>query len=430
MIKKVRAATGADKVILVGHSMGGLAAREYLQRYEAGQHRWWIDPSAPDGHKIAKLVTIGTPHLGTNVDFPLLDQFLGANEHSEARRDLRWSYSNGTDGVYLFGGSESEIAGLSYHSVDVNCDGNESSTITGINESADSTTYNNNMPLPQNTFYTWITSNASGSGDLIVDLSRQWLYIGNDPSPSGLADTLLMNRAHWDETSDYYSIIRGLDEPDSYPLAYELTLGRPIKGFITYGPSWASSDADFYKVDAQRSGVLAVTIEGGGNSGLAGIAIYDASQNFLHGASIGSPSFVLEANVTPGTYYIEVTGNATPTSWQNPYTLTIPTTVSVDSRRPDEIPRAYHLDQNYPNPFNAGTVIRYELPKTGHVMLVVFNAAAQVVRTLLSGVQQAGYYQIHWDGRNPQGQPLPSGAYFYRLEAGSFTETHKMILAK
>ncbi len=68
LIDSVLRITGADKVILVGHSMGGLAIREYLQRTENGIHKWWIEPGDTlNGHKVAKVVTIGTPHLGTNV---------------------------------------------------------------------------------------------------------------------------------------------------------------------------------------------------------------------------------------------------------------------------------------------------------------------------------------------------------------------------
>ena len=95
--------TGADRVVLLGHSMGGLAIREYLQRRTAdGAPRWWADPAADGGHRVAAVVTYGTPHQGSNfVNF-------GLNcADTEATRDLRYSYlSTGEVAPYLYGGGE------------------------------------------------------------------------------------------------------------------------------------------------------------------------------------------------------------------------------------------------------------------------------------------------------------------------------------
>ena len=91
MIDSVLRVTGAEKVILAAHSMGGLAIREYLQRIENGLHKWWIDPNDTiNGHKVAKVVTIGSPHQGTNVTL----QVGGIDFNSEAIRDMRSSFSN------------------------------------------------------------------------------------------------------------------------------------------------------------------------------------------------------------------------------------------------------------------------------------------------------------------------------------------------
>lgn len=95
-IEKVREVTSADKVILVGHSMGGLAIREYLQRIdENGKKKWWVDTSDnSSGHKVAKVVTIGTPHGGSDA-WAELAAPLGVNLFSEAVRDLRATLNNG-----------------------------------------------------------------------------------------------------------------------------------------------------------------------------------------------------------------------------------------------------------------------------------------------------------------------------------------------
>ena len=98
-----------------------------------------------------------------------------------------------------------------------------------------------------------------------------------------------------------------------------------------------------------------------------------------------------------------------------------------------KLPKMYSLSQNYPNPFNPSTTISYEIPETGLkaiTELSVFNIRGQLVKTLVNGYKSAGKYIIHWDGTNSSGQRVPTGAYFYRLISGNYSETRKMILVK
>jgi hypothetical protein len=89
------------------------------------------------------------------------------------------------------------------------------------------------------------------------------------------------------------------------------------------------------------------------------------------------------------------------------------------------------LRQNYPNPFNPATTIRYQVAKTGPVTLKVYNVAGQRVRTLMDGTARAGeVHEVRWRGLNDAGGPVASGVYFYRLVAGGFVETRKMVLLK
>ncbi len=81
--------------------------------------------------------------------------------------------------------------------------------------------------------------------------------------------------------------------------------------------------------------------------------------------------------------------------------------------------------ENYPNPFNPSTTIRYELPHSTQVYLAVYNTLGQRIATLVQGPQEAGTYEVKFDGSN-----LASGAYFYRLQAGSFVLTKKLLLMK
>ena len=106
---------------------------------------------------------------------------------------------------------------------------------------------------------------------------------------------------------------------------------------------------------------------------------------------------------------------------------TIPQAVPVDPQQ-----YAYRLDSNYPNPFNPTTTIGYEIKTQGHVTLKVFNAAGQLVRTLVDDVQspQVGGFSVTWDGRNNTGSIVSSGVYFYRLVAGDYVATKKMVMLK
>jgi hypothetical protein len=86
---------------------------------------------------------------------------------------------------------------------------------------------------------------------------------------------------------------------------------------------------------------------------------------------------------------------------------------------------AYTLWQNYPNPFNPSTTIRYALPQPSHVTLTVFNTLGQQVTTLVNGEAEAGYHAVQFDAAR-----LPSGVYFYRLQAGAFVKTRKLCLVR
>lgn len=88
-------------------------------------------------------------------------------------------------------------------------------------------------------------------------------------------------------------------------------------------------------------------------------------------------------------------------------------------------PTSYFLGQNYPNPFNPKTTINYQLPTTSHVTLKVFDLLGREVATLVDEPTEAGEHAVQFDGRE-----LSSGVYFYRMQAGAFTQTRTLVLAK
>jgi hypothetical protein len=88
------------------------------------------------------------------------------------------------------------------------------------------------------------------------------------------------------------------------------------------------------------------------------------------------------------------------------------------------------LAANYPNPFNSTTVIRYQLSAISRVILKIYDLQGRLIRTLVDDNLPSGYYLTRWDGMDEKGQPVASGIYFYRIKAGDFVQTKRMLLMR
>jgi hypothetical protein len=99
--------------------------------------------------------------------------------------------------------------------------------------------------------------------------------------------------------------------------------------------------------------------------------------------------------------------------------------VQDDRTHAGDLPGQVVLKQNYPNPFNPSTTIRFELAKTSHVSLSVYDMLGRQVSVLVNDRKEAGYHEVKFDGNG-----LSSGVYFYRLTAGTFVETKKLLLVR
>lgn len=97
---------------------------------------------------------------------------------------------------------------------------------------------------------------------------------------------------------------------------------------------------------------------------------------------------------------------------------------------PDFIPLEFSLSQNYPNPFNPVTQIRYTLPQLANVSLKIYDILGREVKTLVNREQAPGAYRIEWNGTNNYGVQVSSGMYIYRVVAGKFVQTKKMMFLK
>jgi hypothetical protein len=96
----------------------------------------------------------------------------------------------------------------------------------------------------------------------------------------------------------------------------------------------------------------------------------------------------------------------------------------VDKDEP-VIPASYELYQNYPNPFNAATTITFRTSETGMVNLAIYNAAGQLVETLVDEQKRSGLHTVEWNARG-----VASGVYFYRLTAGTYSSTKKCVIVR
>jgi photosystem II stability/assembly factor-like uncharacterized protein len=268
------------------------------------------------------------------------------------------------------------------------------------------------------------------------------------------------NGAHWTTASN------GLTNASVYALAQSggtLLVGNSAGIFLTTngGTNWTPSDmpalaihalaANSTKVFASDAGGgVFVSTDGGAHwGGLARLAQVSVS------SILATDAYVFMAAMLEGIGYGFYSSTDNGTNWYQPNdglsTLNLAsiavrgTNVFLGTlgsgvwRRPlldlgiiasvdhssQDIPVRFVVEQNYPNPFNPSTTIRYGLPRRAQVSLSVFNTLGQRVVQLVNGDIDAGYHEIRFDGNN-----LASGVYFYRMTAGSYAETRKLLLLK
>jgi hypothetical protein len=94
------------------------------------------------------------------------------------------------------------------------------------------------------------------------------------------------------------------------------------------------------------------------------------------------------------------------------------------------VPTEFGLSQNFPNPFNPSTVLQYQVPAATHVEISVYNILGAKVATLVNDVKEAGYYTVTWNGTGANGRTVASGVYIYRMHAGDYVTTKRMLLIK
>ncbi|MDX2189459.1 MAG: alpha/beta fold hydrolase [Bacteroidota bacterium] len=257
-IKYVLSITGKDKVILVGHSMGGLASREYLSNSNIWQN---------DGkHHVAKLFTTGTPHGGSNSTSFGISGLFGIDESQESIRDLRYSYTySGNSGVYLFGGTENlnymwDRLLFDFYNADVNCNGIINENIIGLNSKVS----------PNDLYYSCaIGTGAILGGDGVVSTPRSNMtnYLFFQVPLAFSADTFMVydNSAqfHTDLPNKTEINLKGLDEPSDPNLAYYIDTNKTYLGMATAQSGSTNGfhyDYDYYQFDMKPKNSLRVSM--------------------------------------------------------------------------------------------------------------------------------------------------------------------------
>jgi len=105
-------------------------------------------------------------------------------------------------------------------------------------------------------------------------------------------------------------------------------------------------------------------------------------------------------------------------------------TIKADGEDPiPEIPLETKLFSAFPNPFNPNTNLRYSMKEAGEARIDIFNVKGQLLKTFKQNHEQAGYYQVSWDGRDVNGHQVSTGVYFYRMSCGKYSHTKKMVLS-
>lgn len=264
-IEKIVSLTGKDKVILVGHSMGGVASTAFFLNTDNQ-----LDRKFNVNNRVAKLLTIGSPLAGSDQaiwEKVIVDVFAGIEIFSPAMRDLNKSTNNHKN-VFLFGGNENEV-GTFYWDKDVNYNNDPSvDNIKGINEySIDE--WGNDV-----SFY-WLAGvfePTGGSdreeddklcptenGDCVVELVDQYFSFG---------ESKIIEAGHADRWScgqrfSFDAIVEGLDEADDFEKAYEIDLFTSYSGFITHQGDRGNNpnvDQDVYAFTASEGFKTSLTI--------------------------------------------------------------------------------------------------------------------------------------------------------------------------
>lgn len=341
-IERVMQLTGKNKVILVGHSMGGLASRQYIQNTN-----YWQPDAA---HHVAKLLTLGTPHGGSNASDTGLGWFAGIDTKSEAIRDLKISYYySGDAGRFLYGGIEvnnssnmnEHLFGADFYNYDVNCNGSIGDNVVGLNA----------KPIDNMIDFSSVIGRITGGttdGVVAEPQSIMDTYYTALTYPTKFFyfnSTFDFIENHTELPGYYYQIMQGLDEPNFKELAYVVNTNKVYNGFTTIQSNPIDADQDFYKFTIS-GGTMTTSIDITSiNTSVMNASVLDSSGNLINTTVTNSgTSLSFVRTLAPGNYFLKIVSTTpTNTNYQTPYNFVINTTLGSSDNNVNKV-------TFYPNP--------------------------------------------------------------------------------
>ena len=326
-VQRVMQITGKNKVVLVGHSMGGLASREYIQN----PSNWQAD----NQHHVAKLLTLGTPHGGSNASDSGLGWFAGIQTRSEAIRDLKTTYYySGDQGRFLFGGIEvnnssnmnEHLTGDDFYNYDVNCNGIIGENIQGLNQ----------KPIDNLIDFSCVIGRITGgtTDGVVAEPSSNFNhYYPSLTYPAKLfyyVSGFDFIENHTELPGYYYQQMQGLDEPNVKELAYEIQTNKNYIGYTTVqNPSGA--DNDYFKFTVADNVNAVVNVSSIVTSSMNGTILNSAGTAIGVVQNNSGNTLSFTRVLSPGDYFLKLTStNPTNTNYQTPYQFNITTTLSAD----------------------------------------------------------------------------------------------------
>ena len=401
IIKAVLELTGRDKVILFGHSMGGLAARTYLQNPNFWQN---------DGkHHIAKLITTGTPHLGNELTtFNLTSILGGIDEDSDALRDMQKSFYTGYQGVFLNGGFElGGVIDNNYSSKDINCNGTIGNQIIGLNYKS----------IPSDLDIACVIGDLlfAGSGDGVVAVEGADMKNALD----NIHREKFINNANHLSLPDFEeSNILALDEPDDFHLSYEIELNKTYTGYITTQGEGANYDIDYDDfVFTIPSGKVSFTVQGALVEEMTARILNINELKELE-ATAGNASYISSPEITlaAGTYYFETFKNPANDDWTHPYTFQVNYTPTISETSEQDFIQSAALT---PNPATDQSSFSATFATDTEGLLTLTDALGRVVQSQpFTGGALAHTFDL---------ADAAPGAYFVTLRTGEGVKSWPLL---
>ncbi|MEW5675674.1 alpha/beta fold hydrolase [Flavobacterium enshiense] len=418
-VERVLQLTGKDKVVLVGHSMGGLCSREYIQNTE----NWQADGS----HHVAKLLTVGTPHGGSNAsDNNTIAQIIGTNLQSEAIRDLKKTYYySGGGSRFLYGGLELQNNSNmndndltpDFYNVDINCNGVTGDNILGLNQKPIDNLIDFSSVIGRITDF--FGTNITSDGVVEEPSSNMNTYFPSLTYPVKLFyfnSGYDMIENHTELPSYNYQIMQGLDEPNVKELAYGITTNKLYNGYTTIQTTPSNPDNDYYKFSVTDNINANITISGIATTSMSA-TILDSSGNAVGAAQNNAGATINFARtLTPGNYFLKITsiipnpntGSSNTTFITPQHQFTISTTLTAA----DYITQDFKF---YPNPVKDFL----HLDNISIIKASVYSALGQLLE------------EVNFDGITSTNSlnmsKYSNGIYFIALENQGQQQTIKVI---